>query len=200
MNALSDYTMAIEQDKKEYELYIGIYEALMAHGKDVDAKSYLYQALDIAGKSAYDKMQKGRIQFLLGETETAISLLEEAIKGKEADAYFYLAEVLETIGENAKAQENIKAYIDGNDIDSYKLFQVANMELGKGNFDMAISCLNLALTLDNVPNKQMIMKTLVIAYENSRDFDSAKKWMADYMEAYPDDEEAKREFTFLDTR
>lgn len=200
VSALSDYTMAIENDKKAYDLYIGVYEALKAHGKDTEAQAYLYQALDVKGNRAYDKMQKGRIQFLLGETETAISLLEEAIKGKETDAYFYLAEVQETLGETAKAQENIQAYIKGNDVDSYKLFQVANMELGKGNFDMAISCLNQALALDNVPNKQMIMKTLVIAYEHSRDFESAKKWMADYMAAYPDDEEAKREFTFLETR
>ena len=44
------------------------------------------------------------------------------------------------------------------------------------------------------------MKTLVIAYEHSLDFESAKKVMAEYVEAYPDDEEAKREFTFLETR
>jgi len=109
--------------------------------------------------------------------------LEEAVKSKETDAYFYLAEVQENLGETSKAQENIKAYIEGKDVDSYKLFQVANMELEKGNFDMAISCLHQALSLDNVPNKQMIMKTLVIAYEHNRDFESAKKLMAEYIDA-----------------
>lgn len=199
-NALSDYEAAIENDKKDYDLYIGVYEALLAHGKEGEALSYLNHALEIGGNKAFDKMQKGRIHFLLGETEEAISLLEEAIKGKEKDAYFYLADVYEAIGEEEKAQENINAYIEGKDVDSYKLFEVANAELGRGNFDMAIQCLNQALELKSVPNKQMIMKTLVIAYEHSRDFESAKKVMTEYIEAYPDDEEALREYTFLETR
>lgn len=200
ISALSDYTDAIQKDKKNYDLYIGVFEALSAHGKELDAKTYLNDALEISGNSAYDKMQKGRIHFLLGDAESAISLLEEAIKGREEDAYFYLADVYEAMGDTAKAQENIAAYIDGKDVDSYKLFSVANTELEKGNFDMAINCLNQALALENVPNKQMIMKSLVMAYEHNRDFEAAKKLMAEYVACYPEDEEAKREFTFLETR
>ncbi len=199
-NALNDYTLAIKNDKKNYDLYIGVYEALTAHGKEKEAQEYLNQALEISGKSAYDKMQKGRIHFLLKETDTAISLLEEAIKAKEEEAYFYLAEVYESLGNDSEAQANIESYINSKDVDSYNLFEVANKELGKGNYGMAIECLNQALALENVPNKQTIMKTLVIAYEHNRDFEAAKKLMEEYVESYPDDEEAQREFTFLETR
>ena len=200
VNALSDYEDAIKRDRKAYDLYIGVYEALLAHGKQIDAVSYLHDALEIRGNTAYDKMQKGRIQYLLGETETAISLFEEAIEGREEEAYYYLAEVQEAIGNSKEAEENIKIYISSKHVDSYKLFDVANDQLGKGNFEMAISCLKQALELKQVPNKQMIMKTLVIAYEHNRDFEEAKALMAEYVENYPDDEEAKREFTFLETR
>jgi len=199
-NALSDYAEAIKNDKKNYDVYIGVYEALLAHGKEGEALSYLNQALEIKGNTAFDKMQKGRIHFLLGETETAISMLEEAIKGKEEKAYYYLAEVQEALGNAAEAEKNITAYISSDDVDSYNLFHVANDQLGKGNYEMAISCLNQALELKQVPNKQTIMKTLVIAYEHNRDFEAAKKLMAEYVENYPDDEEAKREYTFLETR
>lgn len=198
--ALGDYASAIENDKKDYDLYIGVYEVLNAHGKDKEAQEYLNQALEISGNSAFDKMQKGRIHFLLGETDEAVSLLEEAIKGKEEEAYYHLAEIQESLGNEKEAQDNITAYIESDDVDSYNLFHVANDQLGKGNYEMAIQCLTQALELDSVPNKQMVMKTLVIAYEHNRDFESAKKLMAEYIEAYPDDEEAKREYTFLETR
>lgn len=198
--ALADYESAIENDNKDYDLYIGVYEALSAHGKDKEAQDCLNEALDINGNTAFDKMQKGRIHFLLGETDTAISLMEEAIKGKEEEAYYYLAEIQEALGNTQEAQDNIAAYIESDDVDSYNLFHVANDQLGKGNYEMAIQCLNQALELKSVPNKQMIMKTLVIAYEHNRDFEAAKKLMTEYIEAYPDDEEAKREFTFLETR
>jgi len=44
------------------------------------------------------------------------------------------------------------------------------------------------------------MKALVIAYEKELDFTSAKEVMAKYVELYPEDEEALREYTFLETR
>lgn len=199
-NALKDYAAAIENDSKEYELYIGVYEALTAHGKEKEAQDYLNQALELDGKRAYDKMQKGRINFLLGEQETAISLLEEAIKAKEKDAYYYLAEVYSLMGQIEKAEATMLSYIESGAADSYSLFNIANSQIEKGNFNMAIECINLALNLENVPNKQILLKTLVIAHEHNLEFDKALEIMKEYVEKYPDDEEAKRELTFLETR
>lgn len=199
-NALKDYKAAIAQDKKDFELYIGVYEALSAHGKEKEAQDCLNQALEINGNSAYNKMQKGRINFLLGETDTAISLLEQAIKKKEVRAYYYLAEVYSLLGDEEKSQENLTAYMESGKADSYGLFNIANDQLGKGNFDLAIECLTTALSLEEVPNKQILMKSLVIAYENNLEFSKAKDLMVEYIDIYPEDEEAKREFTFLETR
>ena len=198
--ALKDYEAAIEQDKKNYDLYIGVSEALTAHGKDKEAQEYLKQALEIRGKRAYDKMQKGRVNFLLGEQKTAISLLEEAIKGKELTAYYYLAEVYSLMDETKKAEETLNAYMEKGKPDSYNLFNIANEQIKKENYEMAIKCLDLALGLENVPNKQILMKTLVIAYEQNLDFDKAYETMKAYIENYPEDEEAKKELTFLETR
>lgn len=198
--ALSDYASALEQDKKDYDLYIGVYEALCAHGKDKEAQDYLNQALQIGGNTAYDKMQKGRINFLLGETETAVSLLEDAIKGKKEEAYYYMAEIQQALGNEEEAQTNIEQYVACDDVDSYNLFHVANDQLAKGNCEMAIRCLDQALGLENVPNRQMILKTRIIAYEQKRDFATAKELMAEYIAAYPEDETALRENTFLETR
>lgn len=199
-HALKDYAAAIENDSKDYDLYIGVYEALTAHGKDKEAQGYLNQALELGGNRAYDKMQKGRINFLLGEQKTAISLLEEAIKGKEKKAYYYLAEIYSLMGDAENSEKTMLSYIESGAADSYSLFHIANDQIEKGNFDMAIECLNLALNLEKVPNKQILMKTLVIAYEHNLQFDKAFEVMTDYVEKYPEDEEAKRELTFLETR
>ena len=94
----------------------------------------------------------------------------------------------------------MSAYIESGAADAYNLFDIANDQLERGNYKMAIDCLNLALGLEQVPNRQILMKTLVIAYEQNLDFENAKKVMTEYMQNYPEDEEAKREFTFLETR
>lgn len=199
-NALKDYAAAVEKEEKDYEIYIGVYEALMAHGKEKEAQDYLNRAIELKGTTAYDKMQKGRINYLLGENETAVALLEEAAKGKEKQAFYYLAEIYSLMGDEASAKSNMDAYMESGIADSYSLFTIANDELAKGNYDMAIECLTAALELEKVPNKQIIMKTLVIAYEHKMDFAAALELMTDYVAAYPEDEEAKRELTFLETR
>ena len=199
-DALADYAAAIEQSPKEYELYIGVYEALAAHGKEMEAQEYLNKALEIEGDKAYDQMQKGRINYLLGELDTAVSLLETAAEGEQMLAYYYLAEISYELGDIGAAKTNLAVYAKSEEANSFNLFSIANHYIGKKHYDMAIECLNAALELEQVPNKQIILKTLVIAYEYTYDFASAKSVMAEYIKAYPEDEEALREYTFLDTR
>lgn len=47
-----------------------------------------------------------------------------------------------------------------------------------------------------MPNKQQITKAMIIAYEYSGDFATAKSKMEEYMKDYPDDEDAAREYQF----
>lgn len=199
-NALKDYAAAVEQEKKDYDLYIGIYEALSVHKEEQKAQEYLNLALEIKGDKAYDKMQKGYINFLLGETQTAVSLLEEAVQEKETKAYLYLAEAYEQLGDSQKAEETIAAYIQTGEADSYGLYGIANMQMKNEAYALAIETLNHALTLDEIPNKQVLMKTLAIAYEQNQDLLSAKNIMETYVEEYPDDTQAQREYMFLKTR
>ena len=204
--ALKDYASAAEYDKHtDYELYIGIYEAMKAHGNN-EGTAYLEEALKIKGDTAYDKMQKGRIKFLLGSYGDAVTLLEEAAAGKEYEAYFYLAEVylsnlaISSVNAMEEAKNNMNAYIASGVADSYKLYNIAENQLNKGYYDISISCLEAALKLKEVPNKQIVMKTLAIAYEKTSNFVVARDVLTDYVKLYPEDEEAKRELTFLETR
>ena len=199
-NALKDYSAAIEKEPQEYDLYMGIYETLMTHGKKKQAQEYLNHALEIKGDSAFDKMQKGRINFILGENDTAITLLEEAAEGKEVQALYYLAEAYTKAGNEEAAKQSMRAYMETGVSDSYELFQIAQEELGNDNYVMALECLTTALEMDKVPNKQIIMRNLVMVYEELYDFATAKEVLEEYVKEYPDDEEAKRELTFLETR
>ena len=48
--------------------------------------------------------------------------------------------------------------------------------------------------------RQELSYNRIVAYENLGDFESAKKYMKEYLKAYPDDERAQREYEFLQTR
>ena len=198
--ALSDYESAIKYDgKSDYELYIGIYESMTANGNS-EGVAYLEKAANLKGDSAYDKMQKGRIHFMMGRYGDSVAALTEGAAGGEAESYYYLAEVYLATDKREEAKGALASYIASDVADSYRLYHIADTQITKGNYDIAIDCLEAALELELIPNKQIVMKSLVIVYEKVSDFTSARNVLEEYVKIYPEDEEAKRELTFLETR
>ena len=72
--------------------------------------------------------------------------------------------------------------------------------MSKEDFATAVTYFKAALELEEVPNKQAVLRNLAISYEKMGDFASARDTMAEYVKLYPEDDEAKEEYTFLQTR
>ena len=189
----------IEQ-KKNYELYLGIYEAMEAHGMAEDGQKYLNMALEIKGDGGNDLLQKGCIYYYLGEKDKAIELLEDALEKKVYEANFYLAEIYTESGEVERAETYFAAYLESGIADSTSLCKMGENQMACGNYSQAITYFLAALEMEEVPNKQAIMKNVVVSYEELGEFASARAMLEDYVELFPDDEAAARELIFLQTR
>ena len=197
---LSDFEMAVKEDKDDYEIYLGIYENLVSHNKMDRALSYLELAQGIKGEEGVDYFYKGRILYLKKEYEAAIEALQKALEKEENVASYYLGLVYEQKGETEKADIYIKQYLNSGNATSYDLYQLGCNEAASGNYAKAAQYYEAGLALENVPNKQNLMKGAIAAYEYSGDFASAKKMVGEYLKLYPNDEEAKKEEIFLKTR
>ena len=111
-----------------------------------------------------------------------------------------MGEAYQKQGDNDSSQKYFKKYLDSGEADSYDLMNMGQAQMDNGNYDTAITYFQTALDLESVPNKQQITKAMIIAYEYSGDFATAKSQMEEYMKDYPDDEDAAREYQFLETR
>ena len=60
-----------------------------------------------------------------------------------------------------------------------ELMNMGQAQMDNGNYDTAITYFQNALELESVPNKQQITKAMIIAYEYSGDFATAKSKMED---------------------
>lgn len=198
--ALEDYKKAVEAEKNNYELFLGIYESLVSHNKKEEALPYLEQAEQIEGEDASACLYQGRIHYLKQEYDAAIEALLKAEKGKEPLAAYYLGLSYEAKGDKTKAEEYLKRYLDSGIASSYDLYQLGSNEAAAGDYAQAIVYFEAGLAMDNVPNKQNLMKGAVSAYEYNGDFASAKRMLTEYLKLYPSDEEAKKEAAFLETR
>ena len=184
----------------DYELYVGIYENLAANNMTDEGEEYLNRAFDIKGNSAENLTWRGRIYYLLGQYANAVKELEEAVKKDSAKANLYLAQVYEAEEDSANAEKYYQAYVDSGTADSVAMNALAEIQMGKGNYEAALEDIRQGLAMDNVTNQQELLSNQIIAYEYSGDFTSAWDVVQQYVSLYPDDEAAQREYIFLKNR
>lgn len=199
-DGLLDYKHAVEEDGENYELIIGIYESLSRHGMNDEGQKYLNTALETKGKKSKDNLYKGRISYLLNDTKSAIEYLTKAKESGEPLAAYYLGMTYEKAGEKEKAEECIQEYIDSGVATSYDLYEIGMKEMENEDYKSASVYFEAGLNLEDVPNKQNLMKSAIAAYEYRGKFKTARKMLKEYLSLYPSDEEAQRERTFLETR
>ncbi len=200
--ALADYDSALSEDRGNYELYISIYETLTASDMEEQGKSYLEKASEISGEKGKDHFYKGRIQLILGNQEEAVSLLETAVDQGYVEANFYLATVYRNQGDETTAQSYLDAYLSSEEVDAVALYNAGIVEMTAEDYASAIVFFDAVRKQGEAEgvNMQATLKNLVVAYEKLGDFKNAKAILEDYVKTYPEDDEANRELTFLETR
>ena len=198
--AVADYEKAIEYNSDDYELYISIYNNLASVGMTEQGQEYLNKAFSIKGNSEKDLTARGQIYYLLGQYDNALQELSAAVEKGSTEAYLYLAQTYDAQGDTENAQTNYEKYVDSGVADSVAMNALAKLAIGKGDYTAALSYLEQGLGMDNVTNRRELLQNQIIAYEYSGDFRSAWKVVQDYVENYPNDESAKREYIFLKNR
>ncbi len=70
-SAEADLRTAIKKDKKNYEIYMALYEALINQNKTEDGKTVLEEALKLGGSKGSDLVNQGNIYLELGDYTSA---------------------------------------------------------------------------------------------------------------------------------
>ncbi len=198
--AQADFNSAVTNNSEDYELYVNVYEQLNGAGMTSEASDYLNQALELKGDSANAHLWKGRIYLMLSDYENAETELKTALDKKSVEANLYLAKLYEAQDDAETAASYYETYLDSGDADSEVMYALGMAEMNQENYQGAIEYFQSGLAMEEVTNEQELLQNLVIAYEKSGDFSSAKTTMEQYLEDYPDDEDAQREYIFLCTR
>ncbi len=191
---------AVRYRKDDFELYIRIYENLAAHDLTAEGEAYLDKAFEIKGDSAEVLAFRGKIYCLLGQYDNAVTELTAALEKKSAQANLYLAQAYEGKGDLAKAETYYQAYVASGAADSVAVNALAEIEMGKGNYSGALSYISRALAMEEVSDRDVLMKNEIICSEFLGDFVHAWEVVQEYVALYPEDEEAQREYIFLKYR
>lgn len=163
-------------------------------------EEYLNKAFDIKGNSAGDYAWRGRIYYYLGQYDNAKTELKSALDKESVIANLYIAQVYEAQGDPENAEVYYQNYVNSGNADSQAMNALGEIEMAKGNYSGALTYLEQGIAMENVTNRRELMQNLIICYEYTSDFNSAWNVVQEYVQVYPDDASAQREYIFLKNR
>jgi tetratricopeptide (TPR) repeat protein len=198
---LDDYDRAIALDTKNYEYYIRKYYLLKDIGRDADADEVLRQAAEIEVKTKADKFYLAKIHFYQGLYDQAFSELSESFANGFADAYFYIGEIYYNRKDYSTAKYYYEKYIEEGGVNAPEVYnQVASCLIKMEEYEQAIPYLEIGIEYAHSDMMRVLLKNEIIVYEKMGDFKKALDKLQSYIASYPEDEDAKREKSFVVSR
>lgn len=197
--AKPDFDKAISLAPNDYEQLVEIYKVMDETGYQEMGAAYLEKAIKEAPKdmSNYDK---GRIYFYLEDFESARNYLEQARDAGDAQATYYLGKTWENLGEYNYAASVYTSYLQDQGESALIYNQLALCYLQLEDYEAALSALQAGLALEDTALRQTLSFNQIVVYEKQGNFKKAAELMSTYMQVYPDDETAAREYEFLRSR
>ena len=200
--ALSDFKEAIRRKGKDIELYIAVYDNLMAADMETEAVGFLGEATEISGNKPSDFTLRGRAYMLLQNYEAATQELDRAIDGGDTDALLYKGQLLTDTGNEEAARNCYTQYLETHEKDSDALNHLGCLCMESGQYEEALAFFDEALEYaeESQVNPMEILRNRILVLEYLNRFEEAREALAEYETTYEPDEVLLREGVFLETR
>ena len=110
--SIADFTQVLEKSKKDYDAYIGLYQAYLASGDTVNADATLEKATRLEVKDENDKFQLAKIFYYQQNYDQAIEIMQEVSKEGIIESYLYLGDIYMQKGDNTSAMDSYEQYLE----------------------------------------------------------------------------------------
>lgn len=197
--AMDDFDKAVEMSPSNYDRLIEIYEVLTYFGYEEVGKDYLQVALNNGGKQM-GKFMTGKIYYYLGDYQNAYITLEEARAEGVPESYLYLGKSYEATGDYNYAVNVYTSYLNKYEGDAETYNQLGLCEMKRGEYAKALEAFQEGIQLSGNTMLQTLSFNEVVAHEYLGEYEQAYELLKIYLQKYPDDEQAKREYDFLSSR
>lgn len=197
--AKADFDKAVSLGKEDYNQLIEIYQVLQTHGYKEAGVEYLQTALAGQAKSLTD-YQRGRISYYLEDYENARAYLEKARNAGDYETILLLGQTCEALGDYNYAINVYTTFIENDQSNPQVYNRLGLCRMEQGDYQSALSAFQTGIAIENNDLMQTLKFNEIVTYERLGEFQKAAGLMESYLQMYPDDETAQREYVFLKTR
>lgn len=198
-DAVKDFEKALSLDPNNLQLVTDAFVEMQAAGFDEQGKAYVQKYMEGKDKKLKDT-QKGIIYYYLGDYEQARLLLDSSINGNDPDISMVLGQAYEKLGELEYAATVYRTYLDSHDPNAALYNSLGVCFMSQQKYNEAKEAFEKGVAIGNSDYLQELRFNLIVANEYLGEFSQAKNLMQEYLQYYPDDDAAKKENEFLQTR
>jgi len=197
-SALSDFKRAMDLKPNDFDLVLDIYQIMATQGYKEAGRDMLSSC--IASNSNMSDYDMGRFEYYLTNYEEAKTYLERAGEGDDALITLYLGRTYEALGDYNYAISLYNTYLD-KDHDKAQIYnQMGLCQMKMERYSEALASFQAGMNVDDNSILQSLKLNEIVAYEYMNEFQTAASLMANYIQTYPNDTAAVREYEFLKTR
>lgn len=193
-----DTCSAILDLKKSAEIYMTRGILYRESGNTQAANNDFASAIELAPKR--DLVLLGRLYYYMEDYAKSKEYLEQASDKKDQEATFWLAELYWKMGNREYAITLYQLYLEGEAEHQSAYARVASWQIEQGDYDAALETLEAGIAKGDSDGLKELLGNEIAVYEQKGDFATAKLKMESYLERYPEDEAAAREYEFLKSR
>lgn len=193
------FAKAYEKDPS-YNMAIEIYQAYKEVDMEADGTEFLDKALEMEPKEPEDYYKRGLIYYYTQDTENAKKELIEAINEEYTQAALLLGKVYLSDNDSANARAMYQQYIDAKGDTAQGYNGLALCDIAEGQYDSALQNIENGLADADTEETQELLFNEVVAYERKQDYSTAQAKVEEYLQMFPQDQEAQREAAFIKSR
>jgi len=198
-DALADFEKAFSLEPDNLSLVTDAYVEMEAAGFGEEGKTYLAEFMKKNDKKLSD-VQKGTIYYYLEDYENARVYLDGSINGNDAGTLLLLGHTYEKLGDMNYAANVYQTYLDSNAPDAAIYNSLGMCFMKQEKYEEALLAFEAGLDIGETSCIQELKYNSIVANEYLGNFSKAKQMMEEYLQLYPDDGKASREYEFLQTR
>ena len=199
-SARADYDKAFSLAGTDFDRILSYYEILAEYNLREVGQEYLRKTLEEQDRNL-DNYQRGRLYFYLDDNQNAKTYLEQA-RASLGDyrTASMLGQTYEALGDYNYAISVYQSYLDGDKshVEIYNRLGLCHMKMK--NYQEALHAFEQGKVTEDKDALQDLSYNEIIAHEYLGEWRQAALLMETYLQNYPNDETAKREYLFLKTR
>lgn len=197
--AIKDFEVALNDSDFDCSIYLNIYHALESAGYTDEAMNFLGKALTSPSAEKSDDFSLALIYFYLGDYTNATLKFNNASKDNY-DALLYLSKIYLSQNEALQAKSVLQQYLTYDNSNGEVYNHLGLISISEGDYATALTHFRNGILTKTTSVIKDLKWNEIVCLEYLGDFKTACSKTEEFLQTYPDDEIALREYEFLKTR